>query len=58
MERARTEFLRARGFGKETIIGDEAMFVVQTANVDYRRPATLDDETYSIREAASRTDTS
>jgi 4-hydroxybenzoyl-CoA thioesterase len=54
MERARTEYLRARGFGKNNcgengddnnaIFTDEFMFVVHAVTVHYRRPARLDDE--------------
>lgn len=42
MERARTEFMRSLGFGK-TALWDELMFVVHSVNVDYKRPAKLDD---------------
>lgn len=44
MERARTDFLRSLGFGKRYILASEHMFVVQSLTVDYRLPATLDDE--------------
>ncbi|MAT94818.1 MAG: tol-pal system-associated acyl-CoA thioesterase [Halioglobus sp.] len=44
MERARTEFMRARGFGKDYIFNSDLMFVVRDAAVRYRRPARLDDE--------------
>ncbi len=43
MERARTEFMRASGFGKHFIFNEELMFVVRTVAVDYHRPARLDD---------------
>ena len=45
MERARTEFMRTHGYGKAAI-GMESglMFVVRRIEVDYRRPAKLDDE--------------
>ena len=44
MERARTEFMRWLGFGKQNLIEQEIMFVVHSLQVDYRSPARLDDE--------------
>lgn len=44
MERARTEALRALGFGKQFVLGLDSMFVVHSLNVDYKKPAQLDDE--------------
>lgn len=44
MERARTEFMRSRGFGKHFIFNQELMFVVRRVAVDYLGPARLDDE--------------
>lgn len=44
MERARTEFMRSQGFGKDVIFSAELMFVVQDVNLQYRAPARLDDE--------------
>lgn len=44
MERARTEFMRSRGFGKDYIFNRELMFVVRDVAVEYRQPARLDDE--------------
>ena len=44
MERARTEFMRTRGFDKDTIFNHDLMFVVRDVAVHYRRPARLDDE--------------
>ncbi|MEZ5539741.1 MAG: tol-pal system-associated acyl-CoA thioesterase [Pseudomonadales bacterium] len=44
MERARTEFMRAQGYGKTAIFSEEKMFVVHTANVQYLGAARLDDE--------------
>ena len=43
-ERARTEHMRALGFGKQALLGQDIMFVVHSLNVDYRRSAELDDE--------------
>lgn len=43
MERARTEFMRARGFGKTAIFSEDKMFVVHSANVQYLGAARLDD---------------
>ena len=53
MERARTEFMRSMGFGKNYIFNHDLMFVVRDVVVQYLRPATLDDElvaTAAIRE--------
>jgi tol-pal system-associated acyl-CoA thioesterase len=44
MERARTEFMRSHGFGKAAIFSSNLMFVVHGVNVQYHRPAMLDDE--------------
>jgi tol-pal system-associated acyl-CoA thioesterase len=44
MERARTEYLRSLGFGKEYIFNQQLMFVVHSLNCDYLKPAQLDDE--------------
>jgi len=52
MERARTEFMRTQGFGKDYIFNHDLMFVVRDVAVEYRQPARLDDElhaTASIR---------
>ncbi|WP_075188333.1 tol-pal system-associated acyl-CoA thioesterase [Teredinibacter haidensis] len=43
MERARTEFFRSRGFSKPAFIAEDRLMVVAAANVEYRRPAQLDD---------------
>jgi acyl-CoA thioester hydrolase len=43
-ERARTEWLRALGFGQERLRTEgQVMFVVTETSVRYRRPARLDD---------------
>ncbi len=44
MERARTEFMRAQGFGKDFIFNHDLMFVVRDVAVQYHAPARLDDE--------------
>ncbi|MFZ5723133.1 MAG: tol-pal system-associated acyl-CoA thioesterase [Pseudomonadota bacterium] len=44
MERARTEWLRALGFQHYTLQHEDFLFVVHRAEVDYRRPAQIDDE--------------
>ncbi len=44
MERARTEWLRSLGFQHYTLQNDDFLFVVQRAEIDYRRPARIDDE--------------
>jgi 4-hydroxybenzoyl-CoA thioesterase len=47
MERARTEFMRSLGFGKDFIFNAELMFVVQAVKLQYLMPARLDDELLS-----------
>jgi len=44
MERARTEFMRVRGYGKTHIFNNDLMFVVQRVAVNYCLAAQLDDE--------------
>lgn len=44
MERARTEFMRSLGFGKDYIFNHDLMFVVRDIAVTYLLPAMLDDE--------------
>ena len=44
MERARTEFMRSLGFGKNYIFSSSLMFVVRDVAVSYMLPAHLDDE--------------
>ncbi|MDO8861679.1 tol-pal system-associated acyl-CoA thioesterase [Haliea sp. E1-2-M8] len=44
MERARTEFMRSLGFGKDYIFNHDLMFVVRDVVVRYQAPALLDDE--------------
>lgn len=43
MERARTEFMRTLGYGKQFIFDQQAMFVVHSAQVNYKSSACLDD---------------
>ena len=43
MERARTEFLRSFGYDKPAILDGGLLLVVHSAQVNYRRPARLDD---------------
>jgi len=44
MERARTEWMRALGYGQEAMrCGDGQVFVVRAMNLDFLRPAKLDD---------------
>lgn len=42
-ERARTEFMRARGYDKPAFLGPDSLFVVTQAAVQYRAPARLDE---------------
>ncbi len=51
MERARTEYLRSLGYGKQAIFNGELMFVVQSVQADYVKPAQLDDELIATAEA-------
>lgn len=44
MERARTEMMRAHGFGKDYIFNQQLMFVVRDVAVTYLLPARLDDQ--------------
>ena len=44
MERARTEFMRFVGFGKDAIFNHDLMFVVRDVALHYKQPARLDDE--------------
>lgn len=45
LERARTEWLRAAGFSQQALAtGQGIVFTVTHVEVDYRRPARLDDE--------------
>ncbi len=44
LERARTEWLRSQGFVQSQLMTDPGViFVVTNINIDYRRPARLDD---------------
>ena len=45
MERARTEWMRARGWGQEVLRAhDDLVFVVRSMEIDFRAPARLDDQ--------------
>lgn len=44
MERARTEWLRARGFDQKTLLERNIALVVRSLECRYRLPARLDDE--------------
>jgi tol-pal system-associated acyl-CoA thioesterase len=50
MERARTEFMRSLGFGKNFIFNEDLMFVVQDVNVRYLQSARLDDQLLATAE--------
>jgi tol-pal system-associated acyl-CoA thioesterase len=43
MERARTEFMRNAGFGRDRIFSEDLMFVVESVDLHYRQPARLDE---------------
>ena len=44
MERARTESLRSLGFDKSDIFDADCIFVVHSLQIDYKKPAKLDDK--------------
>lgn len=44
MERSRTEFLRALGYDRPAILDGGLLLVVHSAQINYRRPARLDDQ--------------
>ena len=45
MERARTEWLRARGKGQQLLRGEhDLVFAVRAMRIDFRQPARLDDK--------------
>ncbi len=44
IERARTEFMRSLGFGKNFIFNQNLMFVVTSVQLSYQQPGRLDDE--------------
>jgi acyl-CoA thioester hydrolase len=45
LERARTEWLRSLGFSQRELAGEPGiLFAVVSLNIEYRRPARLDDE--------------
>jgi len=43
MERCRTEFFRALGYDKPAVLEQGLLMVVHSADIQYRRPAGLDD---------------
>ncbi len=55
-ERARTDWLRALGFGHRALADEHGvLLVVRDVCIDYRRPARLDDElVVDVRPAATR----
>jgi len=55
-ERARTDWLRAMGFGHRALADEhDVLLVVRDVSVDYRRPARLDDELdVDVRPVATR----
>ena len=42
-ERARTEFLRNRGFSQQSLLSENIAFVVKKLEIDYKMPGRLDD---------------
>lgn len=54
-ERARTEWLRAQGLGQEQLRIEEGVaFTLASIQVDYRRPARLDDELEVVTRVTSQ----
>lgn len=52
-ERGRTEFLRAAGMRhRDLLAGDGLIFVVRRVDVEYHKPALLDDQLSVVTEAA------
>ncbi len=43
LERARTEFLRQAGFSQQALLGESLAFVVKKMDINYQKPAHLDD---------------
>ena len=56
MERARSEWIRARGWGQDLLRArDDLVFVVRSMEIDFRAPARLDDQLQvSVRLLESR----
>lgn len=55
MERARTEWLRALGYGQQALRGDAGLiFVVTRVNLEIKRPARLDDALTVVTSLAYR----
>jgi acyl-CoA thioester hydrolase len=53
LERARTEWLRSLGFSQRELAAEPGvLFAVVSLNIDYRRPARLDDELLTTCEPA------
>jgi 4-hydroxybenzoyl-CoA thioesterase len=52
-ERARTEYMRRLGFARPALLDGDCMFVVHSMQVEYRRPALLDDELVATASLAS-----
>lgn len=50
MERARTEWLRALGYEQSQLVKDQVAFVARSVNVDFLKPAKLDDQLTVIAE--------
>lgn len=53
MERARTEYLRSLGFGRQSIFNNNSMFVVHAVSCDYLKPAKLDDQLIASAKAVT-----
>jgi acyl-CoA thioester hydrolase len=54
MERARTEWLRARGFEQDALLRDRGLlFAVRRLDVDYRRPARFNDQLEVVSQVAA-----
>ena len=54
MERARTEWLRHRGFEQDALLRDHRLlFAVRSLTVDYHRPARFNDQLEVVSEIAA-----
>ena len=53
MERARTEWLRLLGFEQSALMAGNIAFAARSANIEYLKPARLDDELVVVSRIAS-----
>ncbi len=58
MERARTEWLRSLGYEQSRLIEQKIIFVVRHVEIDYKKPARLDDQLTVHASICEKTSTS